>query len=321
MSTNNNIMNKQNIFKHYHEFPMNLNNNNSEYTADNFEFHYDVDFVMEKGHEIFEIVPNFKTRYDEEINKPGAYNNSKLLLRGLKFPKSNVEKIQMHFGTIKYFEWLILRDWVTYSEDNPSAKHSDELQKYLKENRSSYESAFNQNESISNCMWGMCGCGAWVVTSDNKLAYSKRSQAVRERPGSYGYSSAGGCDRFVCDDNFNSLLNNDGKYIDNNPFITIQSETSEELGVTPNDYAEPLKLISFGIDKTRALIQFSFFIKLNIDSETLKVRAQAASSAWEQKTFLTSFNFSSIEKLLTDQNYSMEPGAKVSLYHCMMNYC
>ncbi len=309
------------ILNHYYEFQKNKTNANGEYTSDDFIFEYDEDFVLEKGHDLFAQVPDFETRYEKEVSKPGAYNNQKLLLRSMSYPTGKGGKIQLRFGTIRYFEWLILRDWVTSPEDNPSAKYSDDLQTYLKAHQSDYASAFNQNAGFSNCMWGMCGCGAWVVTSDNKLAYSKRSQAVRERPGSFGYSSAGGCDRFVCDDSFCASTDDQGNMINNNPFITIQNETEEELGVTTKDYAEPIKLISFGIDKTRALFQFSFLIRLSIDSNTLKQKAQAASSAWEQKTFITPFEYDSIHALLTDPNYGMEPGAKVSLYHCLQTYC
>lgn len=309
------------IRNHYYEFQRNKADANGSYTADDFIFCYDADYVLEKGHDLFRYVPDFERRYEKEIGKPGAYNNQKLLLREMSYPTEKDGKILLRFGTIRYFEWLILRDWVTSPEDNPSAKHSDDLQVYLKAHQSDYASAFNQSDGFSNCMWGMCGCGAWIVTTDNQLAYSKRSQVVRERPGSFGYSSAGGCDRFVCDDNFNLSTDDKGHLIDNNPFITIQNETAEELGVTVDDYAEPLKLISFGIDKTRALFQFSFLIRLNIDSNTLKQKAQEASSAWEQKTFIIPFAYDSVKTLLTDPNYEMEPGAKVSLYHCLKEYC
>lgn len=166
------------------------------------------------------------------------------------------------------------------------------------------------NMAINGKPWAMCGCGAWIVTKDDMLIVSHRTN-VMEEIGKLGYSSAGGCDQY--------LYTNKGERINQytNPFEIIMQETIKEVGLKREHVsADKFRLVSLGLDLSRCLVQFSFFLRIDIHaSDVLNCFNLEAQSSQEQEIFFVPFRSEPIHFLIS--SYEMESGAAFSLLRCL----
>lgn len=248
-----------------------------------------------------EIVPDFDAKFEAEADKQERFGYGRKSLPKLRLNaideiinpiSGNTEKLKIDFGTIDFFSNWIARDWWM---------HGGGLSEYLSIIRES-----RGNVKLNNLLWSMCGCGVWIVTSDNMLLVSQRTR-VSEEPQKIGYSAAGSCDRYIyAEDKENTII------LDANPFLIIDQEIRKETGLKTID-TSILTLVSLGIDLTRCLIQFSFFTRIKESAQdALVIYAREAQSAHEQRLFAIPFKENAIKFLL--RNYEMESGAVVSLF-------
>lgn len=156
--------------------------------------------------------------------------------------------------------------------------------------------------ALRYCPWAACGGGVWVVTRDNFLVLSLRTN-VAEEPGKLGYSSSGSYGRYT---------QQNGQQRDNTPGLAMCKELQEELGledISPQD----LTLISLGIDLNRCLIQFSYLLEAPLTAEDiLFCRQDLATTADEQIICFVALDTPDLCWSLLEQ-CEFEPGAAYSL--------
>lgn len=151
------------------------------------------------------------------------------------------------------------------------------------------------------------GCGTFIITKDNRLLLEKRDKVI-ESNGNAGYPSAGSCDYYVSKDK-EALV----KQFEADPFQTAVREMFEEVGI--NIYQQDLVLISFGVDVSRNLQQFSFYIKSDLTAEEIFEKKKSARDRDEGKIFSLPFN----KKCITDflNIFELEPCAVYSAIKLM----
>ena len=156
--------------------------------------------------------------------------------------------------------------------------------------------------SLRYCPWAACGGGVWVITQDNFLVLSLRTN-VAEEAGKLGYSASGSYGRYTEQDTCRQ---------NNTPGLAMCKELAEELGmegVSPQD----LTLISFGIDLNRCLIQFSYLLTSPLMAEDIFFcRQDFATTADEQMTLFVPLDSPDLCWSLLAQ-CEFEPGAAYSL--------
>lgn len=156
--------------------------------------------------------------------------------------------------------------------------------------------------ALRYCPWAACGGGVWVITQDNFLVLSLRTN-VAEESGKLSYSSSGSYGRYT---------EQSGLQQDNTPGLAMCKELEEELGlelVSPKD----LTLISLGVDLNRCLIQFSYILETKLTAEDiLFCRQDIATTADEQVPFFISMDTPDLCWSLLAQ-CEFEPGAAYSL--------
>lgn len=274
-------------------------NNNISFTHNGFRSDYS------------ETIPDFnvKMKEEEDISVAAGYgkeNLEKLRLNSIEAnhdPRTgNTGSIQIDFGIIDYFSHRIARNWLLRFE----------VDIICKEGRTSYLNVIKRqraNIDFSGSQWSMCGCGAWLVTSDNMILISYRTK-VTEEVRKLGYSAAGSCDRHIYGANRERLYGAD-------PFRIIAQETIKETGLSNTEITPSMfTLISLGLDLTRCLVQFSFFSRINKTAyEVLKIFENEAQSSHEQELFAVPFKSKPLEFLL--RNFEMESGAVFSLLRCI----
>lgn len=162
--------------------------------------------------------------------------------------------------------------------------------------------------------WARCGMGVWVITNDNKIALSKRAggEILREVPDTISYSASGSYT--LPRDNWRQ-----------SPAATMLQEMQEELGVNTSGVtnealkieAKDLVLFDIGIDAERHYVQFSYFIKVDADMETLTKLRSSAVDVVEFTMIFIDFSKESIRELMNRSR--MEPGAAYSLQKLFLN--
>ena len=204
----------------------------------------------------------------------------------------------LELSPIEFFDHLIVRNYL----NNVYAANGS----VLKEDREFFVRHVEMTTTgfkDTGAFYMMAGCGVWVVSSDNYLLVSRRSN-VLEKPVNLGYSAAGSCE-------YSSRLkagSNVSEY-EANPFLTARRELFEECAL--DIPIEKLQLISFGIDYERYLQQFSFYFHSEQTADQLLELSKHAESSNEQVLFAIPFTDKNISHLI--HTYEIEPGAVVSL--------
>lgn len=265
--------------------------------------------------DVSDMIPNFYNKYKEleeasvKIGYP-KISVDKLRLDSIKaeydLAGGSAHRLTINFKSIDYFTALILRDYLT-QEDNDG--------KLLPAGRMLYlDTLPRRGEDVPpGLIWPLCGCGVWVITTDNMIIFSRRT-TVLELPSNLGYSAAGSCeytDRLMVRNAYKEL----GK--EANPFITAQRETIEETNI-PIDHLllTNFILVSLGVDIPRCLVQFSFMVHVDLTAkEVLGYYKAGAKSSGEQ--IISALPMRKDVLMFVLRNFEMEPGAVYSLIHIM----
>jgi hypothetical protein len=127
----------------------------------------------------------------------------------------------IELSPIEFFDHLIVRNYLNnvYLLPDSFALEQDrnDYVRYAELTPAGFEN--------TDAFYMMAGCGIWVVSSDNYLLISRRSN-VYEKPVDLGYSAAGSCE-------YSSRLKTDSNVseYEANPFLTARRELFEECAI------------------------------------------------------------------------------------------
>ncbi len=208
-------------------------------------------------------------------------------------------KFYLKLSPIEFFDHMVVRNYLNnvYSANGFTLQYDRD---FFVRNVEMTVAGFED----TGAFYLMAGCGIWVVSSDNYLMISRRSN-VLEKPINLGYSAAGSCE-------YSTRLKSDSNVseFEANPFLTAKRELFEECAL--DIPVEKLQLIAFGIDYERYLQQFSFYYRAERTADQLLELSKHAESCNEQVLFAIPFTDENISQLT--RTFEIEPGAVVSLF-------
>lgn len=154
------------------------------------------------------------------------------------------------------------------------------------------------------------GGGIWIITSDGYIACSQRGKNLRDQPGKLSYSSSGSFE--------SSEWNNE-----RGPFAQMSKEVKEELGIDLS--TENMWMSEIGIDIYGGWIQYSYFVVVPYTASELILKKKTAIHGKEFVLFFIPYdqeaNAMLLDKYLPeDKSYSIEEGARYSLYNLINTY-
>ena len=179
--------------------------------------------------------------------------------------------------------------------------------------------------TISGDGIGYMGCGTFILSDDKDADGNDRPylllelrRKVTQEAGGLGYPSAGSCDLYMPYPTGTKrmppiLLKDEHREhsMVANPFKTALRELQEELGIDLDNDVRRIQLISFGMDITRNLQQFSFLHESPYTVNVLLACASMAEYKEEGTTFPVPFQKSVILEIL--RSCQLEPAAVWSL--------
>lgn len=304
--------------------------------ADGCVFAYDDDDIVDERHPAFRCINNFESDKAQLIKDNGQNGTNNMRLRLKEFDYDAYHGcLTIRFGAIRYLEWQLLYMHMLGKDAEYGTgkfQKNGALNRYLRENGSGFEDVMAKlleqrtfPRDISSCLWSCCGCGVWVVTKDNYLTYTERTDpTLGTFKDAYGYSTCGGCTYYEKDEN------NHDTEIRNNPISQAKVFLKRKLAIDEKDY-DAIKLRCVGVDKSRALIQFSFFVQTNKTKKECEADYNKARSKGELRNAgvhvcYCKFNEKNVKRILEGNINTilkirkMEPAGLISLIRCWNDY-